>query len=367
MASSGDWTVETDPDTKRTFFHNEKTGVSQFHNPHQEQEPQRFVQAEFAKKRRSSVVKAINVEWQIHVDPTTGDIFYHNQTTEISSWTIPEGVSEVQKEEMEHAFEQATFSHKRRQSIVGPTLGDWEQHTDPVTQQVFFHNPTTGISAWEMPEESSFSSHTDAAAANIVEAGKLPFRLENAPEMIPVGFDKMVNDASNHRLVVPNVSPSSNGSDTRIVIIGSGFHVAVALVPTIAGVTPDIQGDFNKNDAQGKVTFASITACCASIEAATSVKIRKNKLDDEEKQAKGKPTVLAAVVRKKALQLQEYKTNVIVWLKSLAPTHVHATTCITFVRNVYPMDPNTGAYIEGKFFRFFKATSSFVGWTVLRH
>jgi len=41
--------------------------------------------------------------------------------------------------------------------------------------------------------------------------------------------------------------------------------------------------------------------------------------------------------------LVEYKSNLITWLHSLGADHDQ--TCVTFVRNMYPMDPATSSYM----------------------
>ena len=333
-----EWTHHTDPDTGKIFFHNETTGVSQYTDPHEDTGgPQSFVQEEFARKRRSSVVEKVDDVWEVHTDLNTNSIFYHNRTTGLSMWTIPDNAPKEQMALMEAAFEQAEFSQKRRSSVT-TTLDDvWEQHTDTSTGQVFFHNHKTGVSSWEMPQTTDASNATTMVDCS----GGLMFQIRGAPEMFPVGFKKMVNDPSNHRLLVRE---GIDLPDTRIAVIGSGFHVAVALTPLPSGVTPDIKGDFNSNDAQGKITFATINDICVSVERATSVKIRKNPLDEEEKKAQGDTAALAAIQVKRTIQLDEYKRSFILWLQSLSTSH--ETTLVTFVRNVYPMNAATGQYVE---------------------
>ena len=100
--TNGQWTTHFNPDTNKTFYHNELTGVSQYNDPNvaPQEEPQAYIQAEFAKKRRSSMSTNIgNTEWAVHTDPKTKDIFYHNSKTGLSCWTIPEDASEKTTDE----------------------------------------------------------------------------------------------------------------------------------------------------------------------------------------------------------------------------------------------------------------------------
>ena len=344
------WTTHFNPDTNQTFYHNELTGASQYNDPNvaPQEEPQAYIQAEFAKKRRSSMSTNIgNTEWAVHTDPKTKDIFYHNSKTGLSCWTIPEDASEKTTDQMQKAFDQAQFTQKRRTSIVAiMDNSEWEEHTDPNTNQVFYHNQKTGVSSWEMPTEKDAGNNSGSPETKegdnteTVQVGEVSYLITEEPEMIPIGFKNMINDASNHRSIV---ATNKDDEATRIVVIGSGFHVAVALCPTIAGLTPDITSDYNANDPEGKLTFASINECCRSIEVATSVKIRKNPLDEEEKKAEGNQKVLSQIQIKRDEQLVEYKSNLITWLQSLGADHDQ--TCVTFVRNMYPMDPATSSYL----------------------
>ena len=148
------WTTHFNPDTNQTFYHNELTGVSQYNDPNvaPQEEPQAYIQAEFAKKRRSSMSTNIgNTEWAVHTDPKTKDIFYHNSKTGLSCWTIPEDASEKTTDQMQKAFQQAQFTQKRRASVVEKIDQEWEEHTDPNTNQVFYHNQKTGVSSWDAP------------------------------------------------------------------------------------------------------------------------------------------------------------------------------------------------------------------------
>ena len=197
------------------------------------------------------------------------------------------------------------------------------------------------------PEQNDMMLHNlnavveEMKKSSEIQAGEYMYRIVDAPEMIPVGFQKMVNDSINHKLIVRDNDPK----DTRLVVIGSGFHVAVALTPLPLGVTPDIKNAFDANDLQGKITFASLEEICNSVSKATNVKIRKNPLDEKEKNCDPNDTnLLNEIKQERVVQLEEYKINLITWLKSLS--NEHQSTHVTFVRNVYPMNPTTKQYVE---------------------
>ena len=158
-----EWTEHVDPETGKTFYHNEDTGVSQYENPEaKKSNVEKFVQKEFAKARRRSItVREVNKEWTEHVDPETGKTFYHNEDTGISQYENPAEDKEEDKEEEEEAsgltgvraFVQAEFKKKRRSSISEKMNDEWTIHTDPETNSIFYHNETTGMSTWQIPDE----------------------------------------------------------------------------------------------------------------------------------------------------------------------------------------------------------------------
>ena len=193
----------------------------------------------------------------------------------------------------------------------------------------------------EETTEQTTKESTEETTDEIIRAGKFMYRIVDQPECISLGFKKMITDSSNHKLIVRDNDPT----DTRIVVIGSGFHLAVALTPLPVGVTPDIKGPFNSDDQQGKMTFASLEEICISVNKATSVKIRKNPIDQLEKECDPNNIQLLNEIKdKRSTQLKQYQSNFVAWLKSLSDTP--DKTQITFIRNVYPKDPETKKYIS---------------------
>ena len=193
----------------------------------------------------------------------------------------------------------------------------------------------------EETTEQTTKESTEETTDEIIRAGKFMYRIVDQPECISLGFKKMMLDSSNHKLIVRDNDPT----DTRIVVIGSGFHLAVALTPLPVGVTPDIKGPFNSDDQQGKMTFASLEEICISVNKATSVKIRKNPIDQLEKECDPNNIQLLNEIKdKRSTQLKQYQSNFVAWLKSLSDTP--DKTQITFIRNVYPKDPETKKYIS---------------------
>ena len=147
------------------------------------------------------------------------------------------------------------------------------------------------------------------------------------PTMIPIGNADMINNNENHHIV-------TFSSNANIVVIGSGWHKAMEFLPILQGVTPDIKGEFNAEDPEGKVVFATLKEVCDSVDKATSLKIRKDPLAEASDQ-------------KKKERLLTYKNNFKEWVKSLAPNDAMETTHITFIRSIYPKD-EVGNYVPTK-------------------
>ena len=165
----------------------------------------------------------------------------------------------------------------------------------------------------------------------------ISYTSEGPSTMIPIGNADMINNNENHRIV-------TSSSNANIVAIGSGFHKAMEFVPILQGVTPDIKGEFNAEDPEGKVVFATLKQVCDSVDKATHLKIRKDPLEAKEKEADGNEEALAALAQEKEARLLTYKNNFKAWVTSLAPPDAMETTRMTFLRNMYPKD-ETGQYV----------------------
>jgi|TARA_B110000091_G_scaffold209439_1_gene250637 hypothetical protein len=138
-------------------------------------------------------------------------------------------------------------------------------------------------------------------------------------KLFPIGFAEMINNPDNHVPVL------DKGGEGAIVVVGSGWHKASEFIPTLKGVTLDIKGDYNAEDAQGKIVFATADQVIQSVQEATKLKIRKDPLKDDES---------PEADEKRATRLQEYKTKFITWITSMATEDLTKTT-LTFIRNVY--------------------------------
>lgn len=69
VMKKGDWLEAVDPNSGRTYWHNEKTGESSWTDPHKE--------------------AGAGGDWTEATDPASGKKYWHNAKTGESSWTDP--------------------------------------------------------------------------------------------------------------------------------------------------------------------------------------------------------------------------------------------------------------------------------------
>lgn len=109
-------------------------------------------------------------------------------------------------------------------------------------------------------------------------------------------------------------------------------------VPIISGITPDIKSDFDSTSSEGKIVFSTLDVICASVDQATSLKIRNDPYDLQEKEANGDQEELLKIKTLKEERLNVYQTNFKTWIQSLVPDTSTSDASLTFIRNVYPMN-----------------------------
>ena len=165
-----EWEQHTDPESGKSFYHNETTGVSQWTQPEKDQAGDtagdtagdesngvaNFIQSQFKKARRSSIVQEMDAEWTSHFNAESNKTFYHNETTGVSQYENPNEQHQKQDEQQdeqqqEQQEQQQEFAMKRRTSISESVDSEWTIHTDPKSNSIFYHNEKTGLSSWTMP------------------------------------------------------------------------------------------------------------------------------------------------------------------------------------------------------------------------
>ncbi|XP_018090404.1 rho GTPase-activating protein 27 isoform X2 [Xenopus laevis] len=82
-------------------------------------------------------------DWETHTDTDSGQLFYYNSVTGVTTWDSP--------------FDQPEDQGLSPTSLnsLSPLAEDsqWEKHFDEATSQYYFYNPVTGETSWDPPEE----------------------------------------------------------------------------------------------------------------------------------------------------------------------------------------------------------------------
>ena len=111
--------------------------------------------------------------WEEHIDPGTNKIYYHNKITSVSQWDKPQGYNFQNAINPIHTV----TSIPRRVS----NSDQWEEHLDKNSGKIYYHNKRTNITQWEKPANSNFVSTN-----NIVNSPRTPrktFEMEQANPM----------------------------------------------------------------------------------------------------------------------------------------------------------------------------------------
>ena len=147
-AAASPWISEIDPASGDTFYVNESTGVTTWQKP-----------LDFTSPAAAS-------PWISEVDPTTGDTFYVNESTGVTQWEEPPdfwgtnlddlrgpksggGPKKPLSSKWKRAFAKVRVMVALNSKYNKPS---WEKHFDDETGEFFYHNTVTGNSTWEEPE-----------------------------------------------------------------------------------------------------------------------------------------------------------------------------------------------------------------------
>ena len=159
----GDWLEMVDPHSQERFYYNTTNGTSQWEMPKLTGMWEASDKA-LQKANRSDV-------WEPVMTPKGRLLYYYNKTTGAAQRKIPEGFDPHTSSHGEHLPSTPNSSDVERtkrlwkvvlnRSRVVEVRSGWAQMHDDVTQEMFFHHSTNGISQWERPTD--FDS---AGAAN---------------------------------------------------------------------------------------------------------------------------------------------------------------------------------------------------------
>ncbi|KAK3241478.1 hypothetical protein CYMTET_48758 [Cymbomonas tetramitiformis] len=128
----------------RAYYHNAKTGVSQWEQPEGWAESGSNARSTGDAGSGLSTSDAEN-GWQQAVDPKSQKVYYYNTATGVSQWEKPLGLA--------GAGIASSSSSSRPNAAVSKatTEGEWHEALDMATQKLYYWNSATKQSTWERP------------------------------------------------------------------------------------------------------------------------------------------------------------------------------------------------------------------------
>lgn len=103
--------------------------------------------------------------WEVHIDQESGQQYYYHPTTGQTTWESPFLDSINNPEDL--VVEEPCSPSPSLSSVLSlpaaspcPALtSDWEQLVDETSGRPYFHNPVSGETSWEPPEQLSPYPH----------------------------------------------------------------------------------------------------------------------------------------------------------------------------------------------------------------
>jgi len=188
----GDWQQMVDDDTGETFYHNQRTGMSQWEDPAQvgerlDDNPQRDASDVVSigpgwttRRNEAEQVKTVG-DWEEYVDPKSGAKFYYNHATNESQWEKPDDF-ETNNSNVEiganddDGIPRVHVGHgwttRRNLSEEVQKQGVWHEYLDKESGEPFFYNETTGETQWEVPDGYEPLTSPTKSSVHLVDWGE---------------------------------------------------------------------------------------------------------------------------------------------------------------------------------------------------
>ena len=163
--------------------------------------------------------------WEEHKDPATSKLYWHNTVSGVTQWTKPAGLP-----------------------------AGWAEHKDPTTAKPYWANASTGESSWTFPGEAEVEGEFDEEANRIAN-------IEAAYLRTPRGWQLCQEDLNNPELgcckAMIRCNERSMEEDRQFM------HEAVLDVDEIAGVEENAEQFDQRTEASFKI-LQVFSACCVT-------------------------------------------------------------------------------------------------------
>ncbi len=175
------WSEATAPDSGLTYFYHSGTGEVSWERPtapvastsSKEGDLQPAENGERSTAAADETTAGVEADvatsndgaddWVETTDATTGQSYYFNAKTGVTSWEKPSSVGEVQQ-----------------QAPASEQSGDWAEAVEPSSGQIYYYNSKTGETSWEKPAvlmgsaEMVHDTSTDPTTGDVGEIGLSP-------------------------------------------------------------------------------------------------------------------------------------------------------------------------------------------------
>jgi hypothetical protein len=139
-----EWSLDTTGTTTTTDTIN-TTDATKTHRGTDEMDPT----AISVDMRRRSMVQQEEGHWSHLLDPTTKREFYYNKKTKVSQWNRP--MSFPMRAQRNKIRKEVDLTTRRSSVVVEDTGGDWVRMEDKHSKKTFYYNRTNEATQWEKP------------------------------------------------------------------------------------------------------------------------------------------------------------------------------------------------------------------------
>jgi hypothetical protein len=160
------WTEHVDPSSGDVFYSNETENITAWERPtsqanEKNADPPESVEPATVNTKTlgGETKKGLPPGWEEVIDPSSGDKYYFNSETNTTSWDPPESTDTSG----EPAHD--STSHESEGQNVAPLQQGWVELVDPSSGQTFYSNEEENQTSWDRPVDTSSEAKSFAARA----------------------------------------------------------------------------------------------------------------------------------------------------------------------------------------------------------